>query len=155
MGYTDGLKRARVEAPMVSRVRDPWTGNGCTMLIDVLRSLLRAALFFDVAETNKRNDFICCLCRDCQNKKYYSASRTLHNHIFTNTVSYPITFVGPATEKRKRIMEDNEEEDCDDNFPGHVGFDAFDDDTAMEEPEGEMTDDDPTDDLGQALCDAP
>jgi hypothetical protein len=29
------------------------------------------------------------------------------------------------------IMEDNEEEDCDDNFPGHAGFGAFDDDTAM------------------------
>jgi hypothetical protein len=48
-------------------------------------------------------------------------------------------------------MEDNEEEDCDDNFPSHAGFYAFDDDTAMEEPEGEATDDDPTDDIGQAL----
>jgi hypothetical protein len=46
-------------------------------------------------------------------------------------------------------MEDNE-----DNFPGHVRFDAFDDDTAMEEPEGEAADEDPTDGLGQALRDA-
>jgi hypothetical protein len=51
-------------------------------------------------------------------------------------------------------MEENEEEECEDNFPAHAGFGAFDDDTAMEEtPEGEATDDDPTDDLGQALRD--
>ena len=29
------------------------------------------------------------------------------------------------------MMEDNEEVDCDDNFPIHAGFGAFDDDTAM------------------------
>jgi hypothetical protein len=53
------------------------------------------------------------------------------------------------------IMEENEEEECEDNFPAHVGFGAFDDYTAMEEiPEGEAADDDPTDDLGQALRDA-
>jgi hypothetical protein len=46
-------------------------------------------------------------------------------------------------------MEDNEEEECDDNFPTQTGFGAFDDDTAMEEPEGEEADDDPTDDLGR------
>jgi hypothetical protein len=41
-----------------------------------------------------------------------------------------------------------------DNFPGHGGFGAFDDDIAMEELEGQAADDDPTDDLGQALHDA-
>jgi hypothetical protein len=34
-------------------------------------------------------------------------------------------------------MEDNEEEDCDNNFPGHDGFGAFDGDTAMEKPKEE------------------
>ena len=48
-------------------------------------------------------------------------------------------------------MEDNEEEDCDDHFPIYAGFGAFDDDTAMEEPEVEAAGDDPTDDFGQAL----
>jgi hypothetical protein len=51
-------------------------------------------------------------------------------------------------------MEDNEEEVFDGNFPGHAGFGAFDDNTAMEEPEGEVADDDPIDNLGQTLHDA-
>jgi hypothetical protein len=51
-------------------------------------------------------------------------------------------------------MEDNEEEVFDGNFSGHTGFGAFDDDAAMEEPEGEVEDDDPKDDLGQTLRNA-
>jgi hypothetical protein len=46
-------------------------------------------------------------------------------------------------------MEENEEEDCDNNFPGNDGFGAFDDDIAMQNPEGEATDGDPTNNLGQ------
>jgi hypothetical protein len=109
--------------------------------------------FLDVAEANKRNGFICCPCRDCQNKKDCSSSRTLHNHIFAN--SFMSNYICWTSHGEKGvIMEDNEEEDCDDNFPSHTGFSAFDDDTAMEEPEGEVADDDPTDNLGQALRDA-
>ena len=48
-------------------------------------------------------------------------------------------------------MEDNEEEYFDDHFPNHVGFDVFDNDTVMEEPEVEAAENDPTDDRGQAL----
>jgi hypothetical protein len=51
-------------------------------------------------------------------------------------------------------MEDNEEEVLDGNFPGHTRFGAFNDDAAMEEPQGEVADADPTDDLGQALRNA-
>ena len=47
-------------------------------------------------------------------------------------------------------MEDNEEEDFDDHFPGNAGFGAFDDDIPMEEPEVDVAED-PSDDLGQAL----
>ena len=43
------------------------------------------------------------------------------------------------------------EEDFDDHFPGIVGFGAFDDDILMEEPEVDVAEDDPSDDLGQAL----
>ena len=49
------------------------------------------------------------------------------------------------------IMVDNEEEDCDDHYPEHAGFGAFDDYTAMEEPEADEVEDDPDDDQGQAL----
>ena len=48
-------------------------------------------------------------------------------------------------------MEDNEEEDFDDHFPGNAGFSAFDEDIPMEEPESDVAEDDPGDDLGQAL----
>ena len=48
-------------------------------------------------------------------------------------------------------MEHNEEEDFDDHFPGNAGFGAFDDDIPMEEPEVDVAEDDPSDDLGQAL----
>jgi hypothetical protein len=51
-------------------------------------------------------------------------------------------------------MEDNEEVDCEDHSPSHAGFGAFDDDTAMKEPEAKAVENDPTDDLGQALRDA-
>ena len=47
-------------------------------------------------------------------------------------------------------MEDNEE-DFDDHFPGNAGIGAFDDDISMEEPEVDVAENDPSDDLGQAL----
>ena len=51
------------------------------------------------------------------------------------------------------MMEDNEEVDYDDaQIPIHAGFGAFDDDTAMKEPEEDDTENEPTDELGQALC---
>ena len=48
-------------------------------------------------------------------------------------------------------MEDNEEENFDDHFPGNAGFGAFDGDIPMKEPETDVAEDDPSDDLGQAL----
>ena len=48
-------------------------------------------------------------------------------------------------------MKGNEEEDFDDHFSGNAGFGAFDDDIPMEEPEVDVVEDDPSDDLGQAL----
>ena len=49
-------------------------------------------------------------------------------------------------------MEDNEEEEnFDDHFPENAGFGAFDDDIPMEQPEVDVVEDDPNDDLGQAL----
>ena len=46
-------------------------------------------------------------------------------------------------------MEDNKEEDFDDHFPGNAGFGAFDDDIPMEEPEVDVAENDPSDDLGR------
>ena len=56
-------------------------------------------------------------------------------------------------EEKGVMMEDNEEVDCDDvNFSIHAGFGAFDDDTAMEEPEADAAENEPTDEHGQASC---
>ena len=48
-------------------------------------------------------------------------------------------------------MEDNEEEDFDDYFSGNTRFGAFADDIPMKEPEADVAEDDPSNDLGQAL----
>ena len=51
------------------------------------------------------------------------------------------------------MMEDNEEVYYDDAQTSiHVGFSAFDDDTAMEQPEADDAENEPTDELGHALC---
>jgi hypothetical protein len=51
-------------------------------------------------------------------------------------------------------MEDGEEEEDDDNIPGFTEYGAF-DDTAMGEAEEEVAaEDEPVDDLGQAIRDA-
>jgi hypothetical protein len=95
-----------------------------------------------VAEANKHNGFMCCPCRDCQNKKDYASSRTIHSHIFAN--SFMSNYICWTSHGEKGvIMEDNEEEDCVDNIPDHIGFGVFDDDTTIEEAEGEAADEDP------------
>jgi hypothetical protein len=104
--------------------------------------------FLDVVEANKRNGFMCCPYRYCKNKKDYSSSRILYNHIFSH--GFMPNYIHWTSHREKWvIMEENEEEECEDNFPAHAGFGAFDYDTAMKEAlEGEAPDDDPTDDLG-------
>ena len=39
--------------------------------------------FLRVAEKNKRDDFMCCLCAVCKNLMEYSNSRTLLSHLLT------------------------------------------------------------------------
>ena len=106
--------------------------------------------FLAVTEANQRNCFMCCPCLICQNKKDYSSARILHSHIFTHGFM-PKYICWTKHGEKGVMMEDNEAEDCDDHFPSHAGFGGFDDDTAMEEPELEVTENEPTDDLGQAL----
>ena len=128
-----------------------WTGNGCTMLTDVRKnSLMACIIFLSVAEANKQNGFMCCLCVNCKNNKDYSSSRILHSHIFANGFMKKDVCWTKHGEQGV-TMEDNEEEDFDDQFPGNAGFVAFDDDILMEEPEVDVAEDGPSDDLGQAL----
>ena len=107
--------------------------------------------FLSVAETNKQNGFMCCLCVHCNNNKDYSFSRILHSHIFANGFMEKYvcwTKHGeqglPWKTMKKKILTTT--------FPGMLEMNpAFDDDIAMEEPEVDVAENDPSDDLGQAL----
>ena len=46
--------------------------------IEVVREFRR------VAEKNKRDGFMCCLCAMCKNLKEFSNSREIYLHLFTN-----------------------------------------------------------------------
>ena len=106
--------------------------------------------FLSVAEANKQNGFMCCPCVHCNNNKDYSSSRVLHSHIFAN--GFMEKYVCWTKHGEQGVtMEDNEEEYFDDHFPGNAGIGAFDDDIPMEEPEVDVAENDPSDDLGQAL----
>ena len=108
--------------------------------------------FLDVTEANKRNGFMCCPCKYCQNKKDCSSSRILHSHIFAHGFM-PNYICWTKHGEKGVIMMEKEEQDCEANFP--TGFGAFDDAATMEDaPEREAAEDDPTDDLGQVLRDA-
>ena len=83
--------------------------------------------FIDVAEANKRNGFMCCPCGVCRNKKDYSSSRTLHSHLFRSGFM-PSYNCWTKHGERGVMMEDNEEEENDDNYPMFPEYG----DTAME-----------------------
>ena len=109
--------------------------------------------FLIVAEANKRNNFMCCPCRECRNEKDYSDKKTLHGHLFRYGFKSGYN-VWTKHGERGVMMEDNEEEENDDYssmFPEYG-------DTAMEdneEEEGEeRASDKPADDLGWAIADA-
>ena len=92
---------------------------------------------------------MCCPCVNCKNNKDYFSSRILHSHIFAYT--FMEKYVCWTKHEEKGVtMEDNEEEDFDDHFSENAGFGAFDDDIPME-PEADVAEDDPSDDLRQAL----
>ena len=72
---------------------------------------------------------MCCQCVNCKNSKDYSSSRILHNHIFANGFM------------EKYVCWTKH---------GEQGV-TIDDDIPMEEPEVDVAENDPSDDLGQAL----
>ena len=75
--------------------------------------------FLFVAEANKQNDFMCCPYVHCNNNKDYSSSRILHSHIFANGLMEKYVCWTKHGEQGV-TMEDNEEEDFDDHFPGNA-----------------------------------
>ena len=71
--------------------------------------------FLEVAEANKQNGFMCCLCARCENTKSYSDSKTLHIHLLEKAFM-PHYNVWTKNGERGVMMEDNEEEEDDDNY---------------------------------------
>ena len=107
--------------------------------------------FLIVAEANKQNNFMCCPCRECKNEKDYSEKKTLHGHLFWYGFKSGYN-CWTKHEEMGVMMEDNEEEENDDNYPMFPEYGG----TVMEDNEEEVGDqerasDEPADDLGRAI----
>ena len=113
--------------------------------------------FLHVAEANRRsNGFICCPCSACKNTIDYSTSKTLHVHLLENGFM-PGYNCWTKHGERGVIMEDNEEEEDNDNYPMFTehGGSTMGEDEAEEEPIfDEPIFDEPDDDLRRAILDA-
>ncbi|KAK1682670.1 hypothetical protein QYE76_043518 [Lolium multiflorum] len=105
--------------------------------------------FIGVAEANSMNGFMCCPCVVCQNKKDYSSWRTLHTYLIRFGFM-PGYNCWTKHGERGVMMEDNEEEQDDENYPMFPEYG----DTAPGEVEDQEASDEPTDDLGGAIADA-
>ena len=90
--------------------------------------------FLLAVEANKRADgFMPCPCAGCKNGHNYSMSRTIHVHLFESGFM-PHYNVWTKHGERGVMMEDNEEEEDYDSYPGH-GFPEYDNTTMGEEAE--------------------
>ena len=72
--------------------------------------------FLCVADANKQNGFVVCPCSVCKNQKDYSSSRTIHSHLLQHGFM-PSYNCWTKHGERGVIMEDNDEEEDDDNYP--------------------------------------
>ena len=95
--------------------------------------------FLNVAEANTRNGFMCCPCKLCRNEKDYSSSQTLHVHLLQYGFMHNYNCWTKHGE-RGVMMEGNEDEDDDDNYPmssleyGYTGRGEAEHEEALEEP---------------------
>jgi hypothetical protein len=112
--------------------------------------------FLNVAEANKQNGFMCCPCGVCRNEKDYPSTKTLHTHPFRFGF---MSGYNCWTKHGQRwvMMEDNDEEENDDNYPVYPETNdiAMEDNEEEQEEEGkEQVSDVPADDLGRIIADA-
>nr|CAH66691.1 OSIGBa0097A15.6 [Oryza sativa] len=106
--------------------------------------------FLRVAEANRHKGFICCPCNKCKNQKEYSASRTIHFHLFE------LGFMSSYncwTSHGEQGVEMEEDEVEDDNIPDFAQYAGFEGNQTGEE-EKHADGNDVADDLGQMLQDA-
>ena len=90
--------------------------------------------FLIVAEANKQNNFMCCPCRKCKNEKDYTDKKTLHSHLFRYGFKSGYN-VWTKHGERGVMMEDNEEEENNDNYPMFPEYG----DITMEDNEGRLS----------------
>jgi hypothetical protein len=110
--------------------------------------------FGDVARANIQNDFMCCPCVDCENKKEYSSWKNLHPHQLRKGFMPSYNYWTKHGE-RGVMMEDNEEEVDDDMYPEYGDTTTEEDeDEETGEAEDEEASDEPADDLHRAIVDA-
>nr|AAP12910.1 transposon protein, putative, CACTA, En/Spm sub-class [Oryza sativa Japonica Group]ABF97496.1 transposon protein, putative, CACTA, En/Spm sub-class [Oryza sativa Japonica Group] len=106
--------------------------------------------FLRVAEANRQRGFICCPCNKCKNQKEYSASRTIHFHLFESGFMPSYNCWTSHGEQGVEMEEDEVEDDNIPDFAQYVGFEG--NQTGEEEIVADGND--VADDLGQMLQDA-
>nr|CAJ86268.1 H0901F07.5 [Oryza sativa] len=106
--------------------------------------------FLRVAEANRKRGFICCPCNKCKNQKEYSASRTIHFHLFESGFMPSYNCWTSHGEQGVEMEEDEVEDDNIPNFAQYAGFEG--NQTGEEEIAADGND--VADDLGQMLQDA-
>nr|CAE04523.2 OSJNBb0076A11.7 [Oryza sativa Japonica Group] len=106
--------------------------------------------FLRVAEANRQRGFICCPCNNCKNQKEYSASRTIHFHLFESGFMPSYNCWTSHGEQGVEMEEDEVEDEYIPDFAQYVGFEE--NQTGEEEiaADGNVV----ADDLGQMLQDA-
>src|SRR5512136_2526123 len=106
--------------------------------------------FLRVAESNKRNGFICCPCNKCKNQKEYSASRTIHFYLFESGFMPSYNCWTSHGEQGVEMEEDEAEDENIPDWAQHAGFEG----NQMGEVDRDANGNDVADDLGQMLQDA-
>ncbi|XP_066160022.1 uncharacterized protein, partial [Oryza sativa Japonica Group] len=106
--------------------------------------------FLRVAEANRQRGFICCPCNKCKNQKEYSASRTIHFHLFESGFMPSYNCWTSHGEQGVEMEEDEVEDDNIPDFAQYVGFEG----NRTGEEEIAADGNDVADDLGQMLQDA-
>nr|CAH68044.1 B0103C08-B0602B01.1 [Oryza sativa] len=80
--------------------------------------------FLRVAEANRKRGFICCPCNKCKNQKEYSASRTIHFHLFESGFMPSYNCWTSHGEQGVEMEEDEVEDDNIPNFAQYAGFEG-------------------------------
>nr|DAA02100.1 TPA_exp: transposase [Oryza sativa] len=106
--------------------------------------------FLRVAEANKQKGFICCPTNKCKNQKEYSASRTIHFHLFESGFMPSYNCWTSHGEQGVEMEEDEVEDNNIPDFAQYVGFDG--NQTGEEDIDADYND--VANDLGQMLQDA-